>query len=56
MTDESRRNDLRGRENILAWLTRLETINSLDNVIIRNLKTDKIELVKSEKSKPNELD
>jgi len=49
MADEKdpRRNELRGRDNILAWLTRLETMNLLDDVVVRNTTTDKLELVTS---------
>jgi hypothetical protein len=49
MADEkdSRRNELRRRENILAWFTRLETMNVLEDVIRRNISTDKLELVRS---------
>ena len=42
--ENSKKNQLKGRENFLAWSTRLETLLLLDEVIKRNENTDKLEI------------
>ena len=44
MTDNNKKNQLKGRENFLPWLTRLETLLTLDDVVTRNEETDKLEV------------
>ena len=44
MSDSSKKNQLKGRENFLPWLTRLETLLELDEVLSRNEETGKLEI------------
>jgi hypothetical protein len=39
------KNQLKGRENFLPWLTRLETILSIDGVLMRNAETDTLQIL-----------
>ena len=43
MTD-TKKNQLKGRENFLPWSTRLETLLTIDGVVTRNQETDKLEI------------
>ena len=53
--ENSKKNQLKGRENFLAWSTRLETLLLLDEVIKRNENTDKLEIAgTSDKRATNE--
>ena len=53
--ENSKKNQLKGRENFLAWSTRLETLLLLDEVIKRNENTDKLEIAgTSDKKVANE--
>ncbi len=47
MTEEanSKKNHLKGRENFLPWLTRMETLLTLDEVLTKNKLTSEIEIV-----------
>ena len=47
MTEEanSKKNQLKGIENFLPWLTRMETLLTLDGVLTRNKLTSEIEIV-----------
>jgi hypothetical protein len=38
-------NQLKGRENYLAWVTRMEGLLSIDDVVVRNATTDKLEIL-----------
>ena len=53
---ESKKNQLKGRENFLPWSTRLETLLTIDGVVTRNEGTDKLEIQgsTSEQQKANE--
>ena len=42
--ENSKKNQLKGRENYLAWKTRLETLLTIDEVIKRNATTGEIEI------------
>lgn len=44
MAETNKKNQLKGRENYLPWLTRLETLLTIDDVISRNEETDDIEI------------
>ena len=44
MSETSKKNQLKGRENFLPWLTRLETLLTLDEVVSRNEETDLLEI------------
>ena len=44
MTESTKKNQLKGRENFLPWSTRLETLLTLDDVVTRNEATDKLEI------------
>ena len=49
MTTETpkKHNQLKGRENYLAWVTRMEGLLSIDEVFARNATTDKLEIIGS---------
>jgi hypothetical protein len=55
MATETKKNQvLKGRENYLPWITRLEALLTLDDVIKRNTDTDKLETIGSTTAAKNE--
>jgi hypothetical protein len=48
MTSETKKhNQLKGRENYLPWLTRMEALLTIDDVLKRNTETDTLEIIGS---------
>ena len=44
-TETKKNNQLKGRENYLPWLTRMEALLTIDDVLKRDIATDTLEVV-----------